>query len=146
MLQKIQEQGGKYFPQDVVIRGYERAVETTAKVKDVLVERVKNAIEQRLEDDAEDERCELATLLNKAGWVKAKDDVEIFDQEVERIFERYRIPLERACFSGRVGELLDQWHSILEHSLAYLCQKELTTGLCGTSYLTVVDLWSGVLS
>ena len=49
-----------------------------------------------------------------------KDDVEIFDQEVERFFERYRIPLERACFSGTVGELLDQWHRILEHSLAYL--------------------------
>ena len=120
LLQKIQEKDGKYFLQDVVIRGYERAVETTSKVKDVLVERVKNAIEQRLEDDAEDERRELATLLNTAGWVKAKDDVEIFDQEVERIFERYRIPLERASFSGTVGELLDQWHSILEHSLAYL--------------------------
>ena len=89
-------------------------------MKDVLVEHVKNAIEQRLEDNADDERHELATLLNMAGWVKAKDDVEIFDQEVERIFERYCIPLERACFSGTVGELLDQWHSILEHSLAYL--------------------------
>ena len=75
LLQKIQEQDGKYFLQDVVIRGYERAVETTERVKDVLVERVKNAIEQRLEDDAEDKRRELATLLNTAGWVKAKSDV-----------------------------------------------------------------------
>ena len=89
-------------------------------MKDVLVEHVKNAIEQRLEDDAEDERRKLATLLNTAGWVKAKDDVEIFDQEVERIFERYRILLERACFGGTVGKLLNQWHSILGRSRAYL--------------------------
>jgi hypothetical protein len=121
LLQKIQERDGKYLLHDVVIRGYERAVETTAKVKDDLIERVKNAIEQRLEEDPEDERGELAALLNTAGWVKAKDDaVEIFDQDVERLYERYRIPLERACFSGTVGELLDQWHNLLEHALAYL--------------------------
>ena len=62
----------------------------------------------------------MAPILNMAGWVKAKDNVEVFDQAVERFFETHRIPLERACFSGTVGELLDQWHSILEHSLAYL--------------------------
>ena len=65
LLQKIQEQDGKYFLQEIVIRRYERVVETTAKVKDVLVECVKNAIEQCLKDDAEDERCKLVTLLTQ---------------------------------------------------------------------------------
>lgn len=120
LLQKIQERDGKYLLHDVVIRGYERAVESIEKVKDDLVERVKNAIEQRLEEDPEDERGVMAALLNTSGWVKAKDDVVIFDQDVERLYKRYRIPLERACFSGTVGELLDQWHNILEYALAYL--------------------------
>ena len=48
LLPKIQVQDGKYLVYDVVIPGAERAVETAIKVKDDLLEHVKNAIQQHL--------------------------------------------------------------------------------------------------
>ena len=81
---------------------------------------VKGSIEKHLETSKEDQSAISAKILNTEGWFCAKDDIDIFDDELETVYQYYKVPLENAGFNGTFVELLDQWHSILEYTITYL--------------------------
>ena len=117
---KIKEEDGKYIFHGIVLRGYVKAHETTERAKNELVRLVKVSIEKRLEMNKEDHSAISAKILNTEGWVCAKDDIDVFDEELDTLYQFYKVPLENAGFHGTFMELLDEWHSILEYTNTYL--------------------------
>lgn len=65
-----------------------------------------------------------ATMLNCEGWEKrddnGEDDVEFADGCVAELYKHFKEPLSKAGLNGPLGELLDQWHHLIEYTKQYL--------------------------
>ena len=74
-----------------------------------------------------------ATVLNCEEWEKrddnGEDDVEFADGCVAELYEHFKEPLSKAGLNGPLGELLDQWHHLIEYTKQYL-QPSKTPYLC----------------
>ena len=119
LLDKIQEEDGKYTLQGVVLKDYVNGLLSTERKKDHLVNAVKDAIGKRLEDDQDEFSSMSSTFLNTQGWSVA-EDAEFLDDVLEKLYEQYKKPLENAGFDGTVNDLLLQWHAIFEYTIKYL--------------------------
>lgn len=89
----------------------------------MLLGRIKEAIETRLEVAEKKHVLMAATVLNCEGWEKRDDsgeDVEFADGCVAELYEHFKEPLSKAALNGSLGELLDQWHHLIEYTKQYL--------------------------
>ena len=102
------------------LKGYKKACESTANIKNEVVVIIKDSLENRLEYSVEDHSAISAKILNTEGWICAKDDINVFDDDVETAYNSYTEPLKKAGFNGTFVELLDKWHTILEYTVTYL--------------------------
>lgn len=65
-----------------------------------------------------------ATKLNCERWEKRDDngehDVDVANARVAELYEHFKEPLWKAGLNGSLGELLDQWHHLIEYTKQYL--------------------------
>lgn len=129
VLENIQEinNGEKieYHYQDFKLKHYKRGLEATENSKDDLVSKIKDALKTRIENDDNDITPMTSRLLNTAGWLVAKDDVNAFDDEFVKVYEHFKIPLVNAGVTDSSNSLLEQWHTILEWATMYLSPSKI---------------------
>ena len=114
---KVSFVDGKYMFQDIALKNYERALLSAEKTKKDLTVAVKEAIEIRLEDSM---NTMSSKIINTDGWLAAKDDSTLFDEDIVKVYDDFEVPLGRAGFDRSTNELLEQWHSILDYTVTYL--------------------------
>ena len=103
------------------LKDFLRAKETGRKAKDEWLQLISDAIDVRLDnqdDDSTASPIKFATLiLNTETWQQSGT----LDEELEqgfgveattKLYDFYRIPLERAGFDGTLTDLLEQWNKI----------------------------------
>ena len=111
------EDGNKIF-QGVKLTYYDNAVDSIENLKDALSSLIKNAIQQRLEDDSDDLISKAARILNTNGW--DSKDLSFADKEILEVYHHFKTPLENAGFTGDKDDLLEQWHDLIEFASKYL--------------------------
>ena len=113
-----EDEDGKKVFQGVKLTHYDNAVDSIEDLKDALSSLIKNAIQERLEDDSDDLISKAATILNTIGWDINK--LSFADQEISELYDHFETPLRNAGFNGDKDDLLEQWHDLIEYSLKYL--------------------------
>ena len=127
-LERVKEDNGQYSFQDVKLKDFIRAKEAAKKVKDEWVQLVSDSFDIRLDLDQDDSTIKFATvILNTEVWQssvineEAEEPEQAFGIEaMTKLYDLYRIPLERAGFSGSLSDLLEQWESLCEYTVKYL--------------------------
>ena len=113
-----EDEDGKRVFQGVKLTHYTNAVESIGELKDALSSLIKNAIQERLEDDSNDLISKAAKVLNTIGW--DINNLSFADQEISELYDHFETPLRNASFSGDKDDLLEQWHDLIEYSVKYL--------------------------
>jgi hypothetical protein len=120
---------GKRYLHDIELKNFDQSKEFVKSRKNDFLERVKNCMVQRLEEEAESEAIfkSIPTILNCEGWertVVVDGEVslenEFADEDVTFLFQRFEVPLRAAGLTVSGAEVLNQWHSLLEYAQEYL--------------------------
>ena len=119
-LDKVEESNEAFSYQNVVLKSFENA----RKFKNVLLAKVKQAVEARLEV-AENRLVIFAcTVLNTEGWERMDEEGEkdllFADECVTELYSHFQKPLSNAGLDGSLSDLLEQWHSVIEYTTRYL--------------------------
>ena len=61
-----------------------------------------------------------AKILNTEGWKGSNTDDKFGFNAINKLYEFYKIPLERAGFTGTISELLEQWQNLCNCTIKYL--------------------------
>ncbi|XP_028409251.1 uncharacterized protein LOC114531839 [Dendronephthya gigantea] len=123
-LDKVEESNEAFLYQNVVLKSFEDAKESAGKLKNILLAKVKQAVEARLEV-AENRLVIFAcTVLNTEGWERmdeeGKKDLLFADECVAELYTHFQKPLSNAGLDGSLSDLLEQWHSVIEYTTRYL--------------------------
>ena len=118
-IEKVDEEDGSFTIQGVKIEGYAEAVKNIENQKSSLLQIVIDSLSSRLEH-CDDDNCSvlLAKILNTDGWSIAEEEINVMDDDIEKAFKMFEIPLKRAGVSS-LNKLLVQWH-VLQYTNAYL--------------------------
>ena len=123
-LEKVKENDGQFQYQNVTLPSFNASKDSAKHTKTMLLGRIKEAMETRLEVAENKHVLMAATVLNCEGWEKrddnGDDDVEFADGCVAELYEHFKEPLSQAGLNGSLGELLDQWHHLIEYTKQYL--------------------------
>ena len=119
-IEKVNEEDGSFTIQGVKIEGYAEAVKNIENQKNFLLQIVIDSLSSRLEH-CEDDDCSVlsAKILNTDGWSIAEEEINVMDDDIEKVFKMFEIPLKIAGVSS-LNELLVQWHLVLQYTNAYL--------------------------
>ena len=123
-LEKIEERDFAFQYQNVNLPSFEPAKESARRSKNMLLGRIKEAMETRLEV-AENRNVVLAsTVLNCEGWEKkdeyGEEDLGFADDVIAELYNHFKEPLSKAGLNGTLNDLLDQWHDLLNYTIRYL--------------------------
>ena len=120
-LDKVEESNEAFSYQNVVLKSFENAKESARKLKNVLLAKVKQAVEARLEVAENRLAC---TVLNTEGWERMDEEGEkdllFADECVTELYSHFQKPLSNAGLDGSLSDLLEQWHSVIEYTTRYL--------------------------
>lgn len=107
---KTSEDGGNQF-QGIKTKLFNRALNSASWNKEILLQKVMNAMTDRLED-GESEIYKISSLvLNTEAQVSGKGDDEYLDLEIERLHELLLEPLKRVGVKSNC-HLLEQWPTL----------------------------------
>ena len=123
-LEKVQENDGQFQYQNVTLPSFNAAKESAKHTKTMLLGRIKEAMETRLEVAENKHVLMAATVLNCEGWERrnenGEEDLEFADDCVAELYDHFKEPLSKAGLNGSLGDLLDQWHHLLDYTKRYL--------------------------
>ena len=107
---KTSEDGGNQF-QGIKTKLFNRALNSASWNKEILLQKVTNAMIDTLED-GESEIYKISSLvLNTEAQVSGKGDDEYLDLEIERLHELLLEPLKRVGVKSNC-HLLEQWPTL----------------------------------
>lgn len=123
-LEKVKEADGKYLYQNVDLPSFEEAKAYVSEAKNVLLARIKDAIQSRLEVAENPLVQHAAFVLNTEGWERrsedGKEDLEFADGCLTELYDHFKLPLSNAGADGSLHDLLEQWHCLLQYTKRYL--------------------------
>ena len=94
-LDKIEERDGKFFYQNVALPNFNDAKEFAKVSKPVLLGKIKEAMQTRMEAAENKYVVMAATILNCEGWERknenGEEDVEFADKYVAAIFDHFSV-------------------------------------------------------
>ena len=121
-LDKVEET--KFFYQNVALPNFNDAKESTKVSKRVLLGKIKEAMQTRMEAAENKYVVMAATILNCEGWERknenGEEDVEFADNYVAALFDHFREPLLKAGLDVALNSLLEQWHDLVAYATRYL--------------------------
>lgn len=89
-----------------------------------MLDRIKDAMQTRLEAGENKIVLMAATILNCEGWERRKEngeeDLEFPDNCVADLFNHFQEPLLKAGSDGSLNGLLEQWHDLVAYTVQYL--------------------------
>lgn len=123
-LQRVEEADGKFSYQNVTLLSFETAKDTARESKNMLLGRIKDAMQSRLEVAENPHVLNAAIILNTEGWERSSEDGEedlgFADDCLVELYEHFKVPLSNAGMDGSVHDLLEQWHCLLAYTKRYL--------------------------
>ena len=121
-----------------------KALETTKKVKENIILEISKALKTRLEESDDDNSMIIAKIID--SWISFKDDPELLDKEVEKLYDLYNITLRRAGYDGTINDLLEQWH-ITQYAVTYLSPTKVNYKVIWNQLFTCsrADEWKSIL-
>ncbi|CAB4031533.1 zinc finger 862-like [Paramuricea clavata] len=123
-LDKVEESNEAFSYQNVVLKSFENAKESARKLKNVLLAKVKQAVEARLEFGENRLVIFACTVLNTEGWERMDEEGEkdplFADECVTELYSHCQNPLSNAGLDGSLSDLLERWHSVIEYTTHYL--------------------------
>ena len=123
-LDKVEERDGKFFYQDVVLPNFKDAMESAKVSKRMLLGKIKEVMQTRMEAAENKYVVMAATILNCKGWERknenGEEDVEFADNYVAVLFNHLCEPLLKAGLDVALNSLLEQWHDLVAYATQYL--------------------------
>lgn len=123
-LDKVKENDGNFFYQSVTLPNFNAAKDSAEVSKGILLDRIKDAMQTRLEAGENKIVLMAATILNCKGWERRKEngeeDLEFADNCVADLFNHFQEPLLKAGSDGSLNGLLEQWHDLVAYTVRYL--------------------------
>ena len=123
-LEKVEERDGAFLYQNVALHSFQTAKESAKVWNSMLLRRIKEAMQTRMEV-AENKYVFMATtVLNCEGWERKNEDGEeddgFADDSVTELFQHFQEPLLKAGLDGSLNSLLEQWHDLVAYTERYL--------------------------
>ena len=137
VISKVSCDDGKYFLHDIELKNYETSKQFVKDRKNDFLDRVRECIVERLEEEAESEKIfkYVPIILNCEGWERKVeldgetiDDNEFADDAIVFLLNHFETPLKSAGLTASEADVVNQWYSLLEYAREYL-------SLSATSYL-----------
>ena len=108
----------------VTLPNFNAAKDSAEVSKGILLDRIKDAMQTRLEAGENKIVLMAATILNCEGWGRRKEngeeDLEFPDNCVADLFNHFQEPLLKAGSDGSLNRLLEQWHDLVAYTVQYL--------------------------
>ena len=134
LLDKVEFATGQYTYQNVQLHSFETAKDSAQTTKGILLKRMQIALETTLKVSENEHVIMAAQILNTEGWERnteeGDEDESFADKILEDLSTHFREPLLKAGLSCGLSTLLEQWHSLIDHTKRYLNPT-------GTHYLRV---------
>lgn len=103
---------------------FEAAQESPRRSKNMLLGRIKEAMQTRLQVAENRHILPANAVLNCEGWEKRTEDGEenlsFADDGITELYNHFKEPLSKAGLNGTVGDLLEQWHDLVTYTKRYL--------------------------
>ena len=103
-LEKVQENDGQFQYQNVTLPSIKAAKESAKHTKTMLLGRIKEAKETRLEIAENKHVLMAATVLNCEGWERrnenGEEDLEFAEDCVTELYDHFKEPLSKAGLNG----------------------------------------------
>ena len=123
-LDKVEERDGKFFYQYVVLPNFNDAMESAKVSKRMLLGKIKEVMQTRMEAAENKYVVMAATILNCKGWERknenGEEDMEFADNYVAVLFNHFCEPLLKAGLDVALNSLLEQWHDLVAYATRYL--------------------------
>ena len=123
-LDKVKENDGNFLYQNVTLPNFNAAKDSAEVSKGILLDRIKDAMQTRLEAGENKIVLMAATILNCEGWERreenGEEDLEFADNCVADLFNHFPEPLLKAGSDGSLNGLLEQWHDLVAYTVRYL--------------------------
>ena len=120
LLDKVEFATGQYTYQNVQLHSFETAKDSAQTTKGILLKRMQIALETRLKVSENEHVIMAAQILNTEGWERnteeGDEDESFADKILEDLSTHFREPLLKAGLSCGLSTLLEQWHSLIDHT------------------------------
>ncbi|XP_065671716.1 zinc finger protein 862-like [Hydra vulgaris] len=119
-LAKVKNNTGKYSFQDVELHDFTNALTLVKNSKSMIVSLIAESIEERLETQNTVPDMYGMLILNTGSWFQNNTNNSFADDNIEKLYDFYNMPLRNAGFTGSVNNMLDAWHNLVDYTVKYL--------------------------
>jgi hypothetical protein len=108
----------------VALNAFQEAQDFIKKAKNVLLGKIKHAMEIRLEVAENKVVIHAVAVLNTEGWEQydedGEEDLSFADNVLEELYNHFKDPLSQAGLLGSLHDLIKQWHGLVNYTKRFL--------------------------